>query len=234
MAITQKTIKLLWGSAAGRCSFPGCGKRLCLPESEESAPYTIGEMAHIRGEKPDALRHDASQTDAERNGYANLILLCPTDHTTIDKHENLKTYSVNALLNMKAQHEREVADRFKSDVCTTKEQVARLIHPLLVQNHTVFENYGPHSEVARKNPESQAHAVWLSERLATILPNNRRMAELTAAHAGLFTPDEQKVLAAFEVHARGYERWVEDELAYEAVVRFPKEFDALISELARA
>ena len=89
MAFTQKTIKLLWGNAAGRCSFPGCGRLLSLPESGEIAPHTIGEMAHIRGDKVGSARHDAAQTDAQRNDYANLILLCPTDHEVIDKQENI-------------------------------------------------------------------------------------------------------------------------------------------------
>jgi hypothetical protein len=234
MAFSQKTIKLLWGNAAGRCAFPGCGVLLSFPESGKIAPHTIGEMAHICGDKPGSNRHDPGQLDAERNGYANLILLCPTHHTVIDKPENVGTYTVNMLLNMKLWHHRDVADRFKNDVCTNKYQVARLIHPLLAQNNTVFTNYGPHSEIARKNPESEAHAVWLGERLSTIVPNNRRMAEIAAAHANLFNPDEQKILATFEVHVRGYERWVEDEASYEGVVRFPKEFETLMSELARA
>jgi HNH endonuclease len=234
MAFSQKTIKLLWGNAAGRCAFPDCGALLSFPESGKIAPHTIGEMAHIRGDKPGSNRHDPGLSDADRNDYANLILLCPTHHTVIDKPENVGTYTVNMLLNIKLQHQRHVADRFKKDVCTNKHQVARLIQLLLTQNHTVFTNYGPHSEIARRNPESQAHAVWLAERLSTIVPNNRRMAEITAAHAELFSPDEQKILATFEVHVRGYERWAEDEAPYEGVVRFPKEFETLMSELARA
>src|SRR3954454_12821398 len=99
MSISEKTIKLLWANAAGRCAFPDCGALLCTPESGSAAPYTIGEMAHIRGEKPGASRHDAGQTAKERNSYANLILLCPTHHTLIDKPENETSYSVNLLLN---------------------------------------------------------------------------------------------------------------------------------------
>jgi hypothetical protein len=76
MSISEKTIKLLWANAAGRCAFPDCGALLCTPESGSAAPYTIGEMAHIRGEKKGANRHDVSQTAKERDSYANLILLC--------------------------------------------------------------------------------------------------------------------------------------------------------------
>ena len=233
MAISQKTIKLLWANAAGRCAFPDCGALLCMPESGKAAPYTIGEMAHIRGEKRGANRHDPSQSTEQRDGYANLILLCPTHHTLIDKPENAAAYSVNLLLNMKLQHNRDVEDRLKKTAYKNKREVAKTVYSLLAQNHAVFNNYGPRSEIARKNPESDAHAVWLSMRLSTIVPNNRRISEITAANANLFSAKEQPVLAAFEVHSKGYERWVQDETSYEGVVRFPAEFDKLMTELAR-
>jgi hypothetical protein len=232
MTISSKTIKVLWANAAGRCAFPDCGALLCTPESGSAAPYTIGEMAHIRGEKLGANRHHPAQTPAERDGYANLILLCPTHHTLIDKPENLAAYSVNLLLNMKLQHNKDVEVRLKKQAYKDKKEVARTLYPLLVQNHAIFKNYGPHSDIARKNPESDAHAVWLSMRLSTIVPNNRQMVDITSTNAKLFGAEEQGVLAAFEVHARGYEQWVQDEISYEGVVRFPVQFDALITELA--
>lgn len=186
----------------------------------------------MRGEKLGANRHDPTQTAVERDSYANLVLLCPTHHTVIDKPENLAAYSVNLLLNMKLQHNKDVEDRLKKQAYKDKKDVARALYPLLVQNHTIFKNYGPHSDIARKNPESDAHAVWLSMRLSTIVPNNRQMVEITSASSNLFSAEEQQTLAAFEIHARGYELWVQDEISYEGVVQFPTQFDALIKELA--
>jgi hypothetical protein len=46
MAITEKTIKLLWSNAAGRCSFTDCQERLTIEQAAHAAPYTLGEMAH--------------------------------------------------------------------------------------------------------------------------------------------------------------------------------------------
>jgi hypothetical protein len=203
-----------------------------MPESGHAAPYTIGEMAHIRGEKSGANRHDATQTPDQRDSYANLILLCPNHHTIIDKPESIAEYSVNILMNMKLQHNRDVEDRLRKQKYKDKHEVARIILPLLTQNHTVFDNYGPHSDIARKNPESDAHGIWQSMKLSTIVPNNRQMAEITSANAGLFNSQEQEVLATFQVHASGYEKWVRDEISYEGVIRFPEKFDALVKELA--
>lgn len=234
MAVSTKTIKVLWANAAGRCAFPGCEKKLCTEASGGAAPYTIGEMAHIRGERPYSNRHDPSQPALERDGYANLILLCPDHHTEIDKSENVGLYSVSSLLKMKSEHEANVSGRLKRFQFSNKREVATCIYPLLKENHSVFTNFGPDSEIARKNPESDAHAVWLSERLATIVPNNRRIAEVVKAEKALFTGEEQKVLTQFELHSRSYERWVNEEVSYEAVVRFPVEFDKLIAGLVDA
>jgi len=135
---------------------------------------------------------------------------------------------------MKSEHEQFIGERLQPQEFTDKRQLAERILPLLKENHDVFLAYGPHSEIARRNPESDAHGIWLSERLSTIIPNNRIMAKLVSANSGLFTPDEQVILKKFELHARSYERWVNEETTYESVVRFPTDFDKLISEVAHA
>jgi hypothetical protein len=234
MAIKQSTLKLLWANAAGRCSFTNCQARLCTDDAGDAAPFTIGEMAHICGDKPGANRHNPALSDDERDGYSNLILLCPTHHSLIDKSENEKRYSAEVLSTMKAAHEAFVAGRLNPPEFKSKDEIATFIYPLLQENHEVFAAYGPHSEIARRNPEAEAHGVWLSERLATIVPNNRQIAELLEANKGLFPATEQAVLARFLVHARGYQRWVLGEVDYEAVIPFPAEFETIIAEAAHA
>jgi hypothetical protein len=165
MAIGQKAAKLLWASAAGHCSL--CRGKLYFLDADEGQ-YTIGEMAHIKGDKPGANRHDAKQSDAERDSYSNLILLCPTHHTEIDKPENEKAYPVEALHELKSAHEAWVRDRVNAKAFSDKQGVATSLLPLLIENHEVFKSFGPHSEIARKNPNSDAHKIWLSERLSTI------------------------------------------------------------------
>jgi len=234
MTITQKSTKILWANAAGRCAFPGCQALLCSEEAGNSAPYTIGEMAHICGERPGSSRYDSSQTPEERDAYVNLILLCPTHHTLVDKPENERRYSVSVLQKMKADHEGYVSARLEVRIFQEKREVAEYVYPLLKQNHDVFLAYGPHSEIARKNPESDVQGIWLSERLATIVPNNRKIAEIVTANSNLFTSTEQTVLTKFALHARSYEAWVTDDVSYEGVVRFPEEFERLILEIVNA
>lgn len=231
MAITAKSIKILWSAAAGHCSFPGCWERLCYHEAGDEAPFTLGEMAHIRGDKADANRHDPSQTQKERDDYANLILLCPTHHTLIDRKENEAKFSVEALHEMKAAHELAVMTRMGENPNPERKEIFLEVLGLIEDNRVSWVQYGPLSELARSRPHDEsAHAVWLSERLSVIVPNNRRITEILTKRKDVFRAEEVKAVASFLIHARSYERWVNDEIEYAAVVRFPTTFEAMIRE----
>ncbi len=233
MAITQKSIKILWSAAGGRCAFPGCWERLCYHEAEEAAPYTLGEMAHICGERPEANRHDANQTNVQRDDYQNLILLCPTHHTLIDRKENEAVYTIEILREMRAEHEVRVLERLDQDPMLTNQDVASVILPLLEENRQSWAQYGPLSELARMQPHNErVHAVWVSERLSVIVPNNLKIATQLKKHIALFGAGDQRVVTTFLIHVRSYEQWVQDTIPYAAVKRFPMEFDDLIRGLA--
>lgn len=234
MAISQKSIKLLWANAAGLCAFPDCREPLALSEAGEFAPHTIGEMAHIGGDKAGSNRHDLNQSAEDRDDYRNLILLCPTHHRTIDRPENEAKFPVEMLLALKAEHEAFVRGRLIVDPVPSRQAAASEIAPLLAENYQAWLSFGPQSKIAQKNPHSDsAFAAWLSERLSTIVPNNRRICEILRAGATAFTPADHPVVAAFQLHARSYERWVADEISYEGVTRFPTTFADLIEEAAR-
>jgi HNH endonuclease len=229
--ITEKSIKLLWSGAAGRCSFAGCYQRLCHLGAGAAAPYTLGEMAHICGEKPDANRHNPSQTQKQRDDYANLLLLCPNHHTLIDKKENEAVYTVPKLLEMKAAHEVNVLKILDSAGMRNEIRIAGEILILLEENKQSWLKYGPLSDVARKEPHNEAvYAVWVSEKLSVIVPNNRKIVEILSEKRHIFAPPKQILISTFMLHARSYERWVRDEIPYAAVERFPSAFGDLIRE----
>ena len=68
MTIKEKSIKILWAGSGGICAFEGCWERLCRREAKDVAPYPLGEMAHICGDKKGSLRYNASQAEEERIG----------------------------------------------------------------------------------------------------------------------------------------------------------------------
>lgn len=229
MAITPKSIKLLWSNSAGMCSFRGCSEKLSVEDAAGVAPYTLGEMAHIKGNKAGSNRYDPSQSDVERDSYENLILLCPNHHTLIDKRENEIEYTVDLLHEMKSEHERYISNRLAQEKFETVEQLKDRVSIYLSENRQVWEQYGPVSENAQRNPSNdQIYALWTSARLSTIVPNNREIVKVLQENRSLFSRLEQGVVSKFITHVESYEKWVNDEIPYQAVLRFPSDFDELV------
>jgi hypothetical protein len=112
VAIGQKDIKLLWGRSGNRCAL--CQHQLTQDKAAVTAPFTLGEQAHIIGEKPDAARGTSPLTEYERNSYHNLILLCPTCHTQIDQNED--DWPVERLHTAKSKHELWVSETLSETV----------------------------------------------------------------------------------------------------------------------
>lgn len=234
MAISDKSKKILWAAAAGQCSFEGCSERL-FDNGVLGKAFIIGEMAHIEGERPGSNRHNPALPEEERDNYANLILLCPTHHTLIDKKENEDLYTAGILQKMKSEHELRILCS-----CTIKDaslkEIAVTIFSLLMNSKTIWELYGPESDLAHKNPHNDnIHALWVAQRLSVIVPNNRNISKLLNQHRGLFsTPEQQRIISSFLLHAQSYEEWVQGTLPYMAVLRFPTEFETMVGEIINA
>lgn len=114
MSASYPTKLFLAMKSGNLCAFNECRKPLTA-EGITSNPAVIGEAAHIYGESPGTKTKQASaryrpdMTTEERNHYDNLIYLCPTCHTKIDKQED--DYPADFLFELKREHEGWVADQ---------------------------------------------------------------------------------------------------------------------------
>lgn len=107
MAISDKTRKILWARAGGRCS--KCRISLVTEGTDTDDPSVIGQEAHIISEAPTGPRHaDLPDYDI----YDNLLLLCGNDHKPAD--EQWRHYTVEKLRQIKGEHEAWVARRLAS------------------------------------------------------------------------------------------------------------------------
>lgn len=97
-APTLAVIKRLFALSRNKCAFPECG----APMVEESGTAT-GEICHIKAASPGGSRFDPKQTDGERHGASNLLLLCARHHKVVDTE--LRKYTVAILEALKRKHE---------------------------------------------------------------------------------------------------------------------------------
>src|SRR4051794_32830103 len=95
---SRPTVKRLFAVSGNRCAFPKCATPLVDPQSGS----IVGEVCHIQGDKPGAARYDTSQSNEERHGYDNLLLMCNVHHKVIDDDET--AYTVERLVQMKINH----------------------------------------------------------------------------------------------------------------------------------
>jgi hypothetical protein len=102
MAASNQAKLIVWTKAAGLCSFPECRREL-VQEPSRDGSVPVGEIAHIVAEQPDGPRGQSPLSLEQRNHPPNLMLLCPTHHTEIDKAP--QTYTVERLIEFKRRHE---------------------------------------------------------------------------------------------------------------------------------
>ncbi len=114
---SSPTVKRLFALSGNTCAFPKC----TTPIIDKSSGSVLGEICHIKGDKIGSPRYDASQSNAERQSFDNLILLCAQHHKVVD--DDVKSYSVDRLMEMKAAHKPPVGKREQLN----RSQVARLI-----------------------------------------------------------------------------------------------------------
>jgi len=100
---STRTLKILWGRAAGRCAVPSCHVELLVDETDYDPIVVIGDIAHMAAASDDGPRADENLSARERDEYANLILLCKNCHTRIDgqKHTN----PISLIKKLKLDHE---------------------------------------------------------------------------------------------------------------------------------
>jgi hypothetical protein len=94
---TKATVKRLFAVSGNRCAFPGCTHRLV------EGGQVIGEICHIEADNPGGPRRNPDQTDEQRQGFDNLILLCSIHHTLVDSDPGL--YTIAFLSGLKQRHE---------------------------------------------------------------------------------------------------------------------------------
>ncbi|MFH1198416.1 MAG: HNH endonuclease signature motif containing protein [bacterium] len=91
-------IKNLFAHSRNQCAFPNC-----ITPMVNAQGVVLGEICHIKAKNQNGPRFDAQQTEAMRNSYENLILLCSSHHKVIDDQPHI--YSVDMLNEMKTIHE---------------------------------------------------------------------------------------------------------------------------------
>ena len=201
MSISENAKKALYMESAGYCQNPNCNCSL-LPLFQSGKISSIIELAHIIGKKTDGPRGVSDLDLSDRDTVENILILCPTCHTIIDKNED--EFSVELLHKWKKQHKSKVDELFSIINYQNKNKLRDKIMPLFCENQYIFENYGPFSKNALLYG-GEAVNLWDKKVFEKILPNNQKLVRYLKKNENLFSPKEMNVLYKFYNHCEEFE-----------------------------
>jgi hypothetical protein len=191
--LTADQDRQLFIDSAGSCLL--CQTSL-FPDSPQGRSISIGERAHIVAHSPTGPRGSATPSDSRVDEPANLVLLCPTCHTKVDKAPD--EYPPTMLLDLKSHRAAAVA-RIGGIVTFSNRADARAaVEVLLRQNRETFIRSGPDSDDG-SFPTLEGAAKWRELVLTEIIPRNELLVSIVEVNSALATMADR--LAALQLRA---------------------------------
>lgn len=146
---------------------------------------SLVNVAHIIGHGKDGPRSDHELAQhIDKDGIANLIMLCLICHKIVDELE--KKYSVETLQSWKARHSRKIYDSFTIPNLASEKEILVQVNDILEENATVFRECGPFSPNIVSGESGDGVLIWRRRCLNTILPNNQRIVHLIESNKKIF------------------------------------------------
>jgi hypothetical protein len=194
----QHTKLRLFAASGGYCQNPGFERQLFLDTGTKRTHSA--EMAHVFAANNKGPRANTKLSEAERGAFENLILLCSTCHTMMDKAE--EDFPDQLLEAWKRDHEARLARIFGAVHAASRPEVLATIEPLLLENRIIFDEYNP-DLAYREDPESEMAAVWQRNMRERIIPNSRRVLATLEANRDHMIDGEARTLELFRQHLGG-------------------------------
>lgn len=214
----------LFGDAAGHCQ--RCLDKL-FPEEMGGLKH-VAEMAHVipHGEK--GPRYEERPAGAfEVDSFDNLILLCPTCHTIIDK--NPEAYPRETLLGWKSNHLATLMRKQGIMAYEKRNEARDAVAAGLAENKAIWEKFAPsEGSEFEFDPESSTAKTWSHRMRSVILPNHYRIQSIIATNLHHASDDERKTFAEYQEHVRGLTaRHVCDKAG--GAIRFPAAMEKIFA-----
>lgn len=212
----------LFADSAGYCSRPECHRYLFSDPS--AGDYHIGEMAHVIAASVKGPRADKDVNAEDKAEYNNLILLCPSCHTEIDKAPEI--FPVELILDWKANHRKRIIDAIGIPKFDNRNEARNYVIKILRTNRAIFNNLNPDLPY-RENPEAEEAVVWKRKMLSQIIPNNQKILLFLDMNIYLLNQEELITLEDFRQHVDDLiERHLGDNLGIAS--RFPIRMDDIL------
>ena len=221
--ISDAVKRKLWASSGGYCCNPSCHREL-FPLFEDGSIKCIDELAHIIGQQEKGPRGKNKLPLSQRDEFDNLIVLCPSCHTIVDK--NPQTFTVEILKKWKKEHGDTIKNLMSVPSFQSRKDARNALLPLLEENRAIFDMYGPNSKNAAEK-QLDTESMWYHLSIQKIIPNNRRIESILCNNQHLMTDKEKSIYNLFKLHREGFEYNKISGDVNPTVPRFPNELNTV-------
>jgi hypothetical protein len=226
-SIPVNTARQLWGQCGGFCQNPSCNKPLFRDVDDQVV--SIANVAHVIGYGRGGPRSDHELAELiDKDGLANLIMLCLECHKVVDELE--KTFTVEQIQAWKATHAGRIRTLFVIPVITNERELLSEVNDLLEENSAIFRECGPYSKNVLSGLGGDGLKVWRKRCLDTILPNNQRIIGLIEANKRNFAyPWEvYSRMLEYKIHAEAFQDNCLTDQRVNDYKLFPRSFDHFV------
>lgn len=140
MTMSYRVMKIVAAKSGGVCAL--CNAQ--LTSEDNGCERFLGEYAHIYPQESDGPRCEEIIKDGIQQDFIdsdkNLMLLCPSCHTKIDK-KPVKTYTVKYLQEKKKQHENRVKQKLETETLNMKISELEIICKKIISSEEYPEFY---------------------------------------------------------------------------------------------
>lgn len=222
-----RNIKLkLFAESGGHCQRPNCLKPLFPVDM--GGNMHIAEMAHVIPHGETGPRHEERPSEEfEANSFENLILLCPTCHTIIDKAPD--SYPRSMLLDWKRNHFITLVHSQGIIRYEERKQARDAVIAAMDENKAIWKEFAPCDGASFEfDPESETANAWSQRMRSVILPNHFHIQAMIRINQCHLTVEEREIFAQYREHIRGLtERHV---CGISGIaIRYPQDMDGIFA-----
>lgn len=222
--LTTDQDRQLFIDSAGTCLL--CQTRL-FPTSPGGRSISIAERAHIVAHSPAGPRGRTTRGGSPVDDPTNLVLLCPSCHTKVDKAPT--EYPAETLIALKTKRAAAVA-RIGGTINFANRAGARAAaEALLRQNREIFNQYGPDSDDGSL-PTLEAAARWRNLVLTEIVPRNELLVSIVEVNPDLASDADHLVAEHLRAHTRDLAAKHNGDSLLAPSEKFPKAAEKIFSE----
>jgi hypothetical protein len=227
--LAQDEDRRLFAESAGTCLL--CNAPLFADLPGGSRSVSIAERAHVVAHSDSGPRADRTVPEEERRTPANLVLLCATCHTKVDKSP--ENFSAADLFARKAERAAAVALVGGTPIFNIRSDARRAVQKVLERNRLIFRNYGPDPVDGSVSSTEDAER-WSRHVLEDIVPANELIVAIVRINEALTNAEDREAAELLRLHTRDLAEKHRGEPVTAPARRFPRAVEDLFSESGHA